>query len=249
DAVLPRTGRGGDEAERVSRSGPMFRLNRDPSPRHDSRPDARCYDPAPPSWRPARSPRSGPSGRVHPLLTCIASVALPQEGPVPAVAAPADCCARKTRARDPSAPLPKDRKSALLRAVAERIRRGDALLYGEAPLESLPRKIAALPADAPVQQVFPLRFALGDALLSNGDVERPIQQSEECRKLAVAAHDEESVADVTRWIALAWLRLGERQNCITNHNSESCILPLTAAAQHVDRRGSERAIAELESAL
>jgi hypothetical protein len=137
----------------------------------------------------------------------------------------------------------------LLRALGEKIRHGDAPLYGEGALETLPVRIAALPKEAPVQEVFPLRFALGDALLSHGDLEAAIGQFEECRKLAVAAHDAESAADVTRWIALAWLRLGERQNCVANHNTESCILPLSAAARHVDRRGSEKAIAELEPML
>jgi hypothetical protein len=159
------------------------------------------------------------------------------------------CCARKTRGRDASLPLATDRKSALLRALGEKIRHGDAPLYGEGALESLPVRIAALRPDAPVAQVFPLRFALADALLSHGDLEAAIRQFEECRKLSVAAKDAESAADVTRWIALAWLRLGERQNCVANHNAESCILPLSVAARHADRRGSERAIAELEPVL
>jgi hypothetical protein len=159
------------------------------------------------------------------------------------------CCGRKTRAHDASLPFPTDRKSALLRALGEKIRHGDAPLYGEGALASLPGRIAALPPDAPVAQVFPLRFALADALLSHGDLEAAIRQFEECRKLSVAAKDPESAAEVTRWIALAWLRLGERQNCVSNHNAESCILPLSPAARHVDRRGSERAIAELEPVL
>ena len=179
------------------------------------------------------------------------AAALHQASPTPAPAAATSetCCGRKTRARDASGPLPTDRKSVLLRALGEKIRRSDAPLYGEGALASLPDRIAALPADAPVQQLFPLRFALADALLSQGHLDRAIEQLEECRKLANAAHDPESAADVTRWIALAWLRLGERQNCVANHNPESCVLPLSAAARHVDQRGSERAIAELESLL
>jgi len=133
------------------------------------------------------------------------AAALHQASPTPAPAAATSetCCGRKTRARDASGPLPTDRKSVLLRALGEKIRRSDAPLYGEGALASLPDRIAALPADAPVQQLFPLRFALADALLSQGHLDRAIEQLEECRKLANAAHDPESAADVTHWVALA----------------------------------------------
>ena len=47
---------------------------------------------------------------------------------------------------------------------------------------------------------------------------------------------------VAELLALAYLRLGEVTNCLNNHNSYSCILPLNDKALHVDESGSEKAI-------
>jgi hypothetical protein len=43
--------------------------------------------------------------------------------------------------------------------------------------------------------------------------------------------------------ALAMLRLGEQENCLLNHNAESCLFPLRPAAYHQLPRGSRGAIA------
>lgn len=43
-------------------------------------------------------------------------------------------------------------------------------------------------------------------------------------------------------LAVAYLRHGENENCVTNHNSESCIVPLKGNAIHRKRDGSEQAM-------
>jgi hypothetical protein len=43
-------------------------------------------------------------------------------------------------------------------------------------------------------------------------------------------------------LALAYLRLGENNNCQNNHNEYSCILPLENEAQHIEKEGSKKAI-------
>lgn len=48
-----------------------------------------------------------------------------------------------------------------------------------------------------------------------------------------------------RWLAgkgITYMRLGEIQNCIAYHNSESCIMPFAKVAQHRDRNGVDNAI-------
>ena len=188
------------------------------------------------------------------LLATALLGALAQESATGGGAGPGDasgdsCCARRTRARDPGAPLPDDRKSKLLRAIGERVVAGDALLYGEGPLRTLPQEIARLPGDAGPDQVVPLRRALGDALLIHGDLEEARAQFEECRRLAVAASEPELAAEMSRWLAICWLRQGERDNCVARHGPDSCILPFRADAVHVRREGSERAVALLEPLL
>ncbi len=48
---------------------------------------------------------------------------------------------------------------------------------------------------------------------------------------------------VTRDLALSYLRMGERRNCIHNHSSESCIFPISHKGVHADKSPSMKAIA------
>ena len=43
-------------------------------------------------------------------------------------------------------------------------------------------------------------------------------------------------------LAVAYMRLGERTNCIRNHSAESCIFPISGGGVHHDKTGSEKAI-------
>jgi hypothetical protein len=49
-------------------------------------------------------------------------------------------------------------------------------------------------------------------------------------------------------MAIAYLRSGERTNCIHNHSAESCIFPISKGGEHHDKTGSEKAI-ELYKAI
>jgi hypothetical protein len=50
-------------------------------------------------------------------------------------------------------------------------------------------------------------------------------------------------------LALSYLRLGERSNCVMDHASASCIMPIAGLGIHHDDRGSRKAIALYESIL
>jgi hypothetical protein len=49
--------------------------------------------------------------------------------------------------------------------------------------------------------------------------------------------------------AVAWLRLGEQENCLTNHTIESCLLPIQAGGVHQLQRGSREAVKIFEEVL
>jgi hypothetical protein len=40
---------------------------------------------------------------------------------------------------------------------------------------------------------------------------------------------------------LAWMRLGERENCVAHHTVDSCLAPIRQGGWHVERRGAEAA--------
>lgn len=50
-------------------------------------------------------------------------------------------------------------------------------------------------------------------------------------------------------LAIAYLRLGEQQNCLTNPSADVCILPLSGEARHKDEEGARKAIALYQQIL
>jgi len=52
----------------------------------------------------------------------------------------------------------------------------------------------------------------------------------------------QTMLEVKKLLALAALRLGEQENCILNHTSASCILPIAEAGQHQKTEGSAMAM-------
>jgi hypothetical protein len=54
---------------------------------------------------------------------------------------------------------------------------------------------------------------------------------------------------VARYLAVAYLRLGEQQNCILNHSADSCLLPIRDKGVHRLRYGSREAIKALQEIL
>ena len=44
------------------------------------------------------------------------------------------------------------------------------------------------------------------------------------------------------YLGLAWMRWGETENCVTRHNSDSCLFPIHGGGIHTKQEGSRRAI-------
>ncbi|MDA1053389.1 MAG: CRTAC1 family protein [Planctomycetota bacterium] len=51
------------------------------------------------------------------------------------------------------------------------------------------------------------------------------------------------------FLAVAWLRLGETENCCARHGSDSCILPIRGGGVHADEQGSRQAIKYFQQVL
>lgn len=50
-------------------------------------------------------------------------------------------------------------------------------------------------------------------------------------------------------LGVAWLRRGELENCLHNHNAETCIFPLSKAAEHKLAEGAEHAVKHFKKHL
>ncbi len=89
-----------------------------------------------------------------------------------------------------------------------------------------------------------LRFRLATQLLRAGRTEEAIAGLEALQRAAGggAKLDAASRAQLQRLLAVAYLRLGEQENCIANHGVDSCLLPIQGDGVHVLPHGSRMAL-------
>ena len=79
---------------------------------------------------------------------------------------------------------------------------------------------------------------------------RPLIDSNPCWKSIGEQENAKVRRDrIERVLAIAYLRLGEQENCIDHHHAASCLVPIQASGQHQEREGSEKAMALYASLL
>jgi len=109
-----------------------------------------------------------------------------------------------------------------------------------------------LQAKPDLEHELKIRQALAECDLRAGDSGDAIEQLETIRRLgrengiAFKADFEKDIRDS---LGLAYLRLGEQENCLTNHGQDSCLLPLQRGGVHTQRRGAKGAVREFSAAL
>ncbi len=163
-----------------------------------------------------------------------------QEAP-PAPESP-PCC-RGAAPLDPNEPRPTDRKSLLLREIGQRILESNAPFLGEGGLATLDRQIEQFTAGGTVPSGSSMHFVKrGGERLMVGRIDDAIADFGIALEEARTRNDVVSTNVLLGRLGLAWMRLGERRNCVANHNQDSCLLPLKDGAIHVDRVGSENAV-------
>lgn len=88
--------------------------------------------------------------------------------------------------------------------------------------------------------------------LNSGNTEKAILDIEAFKKERMAQRKPLNAQDQSyfnRLLAVSYIRLGEQENCIINHSSASCILPISNSGVHTKTNGSEKAIEVLEDML
>ncbi|HXJ61016.1 MAG TPA: CRTAC1 family protein, partial [Verrucomicrobiae bacterium] len=92
---------------------------------------------------------------------------------------------------------------------------------------------------------FDLRLELALELLRAGDATAATQELARIQAVLPGLPPEkreESAWLVARFTGQAYLRLGEQENCIAMHTSESCLVPIGQGGMHEDQTGSRTAI-------
>lgn len=86
------------------------------------------------------------------------------------------------------------------------------------------------------------RIRAGDTRAGIADLERLLEIVESDRVPAT----EEFIFMLHDQLGIAWLRLGEQENCLENHTTDSCLLPIRKNGVHTLDEGSRRAIEHYE---
>jgi len=110
-------------------------------------------------------------------------------------------------------------------------------------------KIAATTAPA---ELLALQLPYAGALLNNGQSEDALKEMEKYEQMLQASGrspppEEERLLLLNK--AICSLRLGEQENCLANHNADSCLLPIQGGGIHKLPRGSRLAVKYLTELL
>ena len=147
-------------------------------------------------------------------------------------------------AADPYQTPGTQRMAEQLAALATHANAEDNIYLSQHRVDWLRRQPA--PED-PVQQLSQ-QVELAKELLRAGSSAEAATLFEQVRGQA-AAHRFRTKPSLEEMIALAYLRLGEQQNCIDEHNLASCLLPIAAEGVHKVQDGSRAAIAYYRTIL
>lgn len=97
-----------------------------------------------------------------------------------------------------------------------------------------------------------MRANMAIELLNAGESQQAIDAFEsvmQANAQSTTGFNEHYQSNLRHYLALSYLRVGEQENCLTNHNTASCILPIELGGVHRQQRGSRRAIEILEEQL
>ncbi|MEE3234770.1 MAG: CRTAC1 family protein [Candidatus Latescibacterota bacterium] len=106
------------------------------------------------------------------------------------------------------------------------------------------RRVAVYKAESeprdPVSQIS-FRIRLAKELLQSGYNDEAIRLFEESI-IRAPKYGIKTRPTLKEYLALSYLRLGEQQNCVENHNSESCLFPINGGGIHFIGDGARNAV-------
>jgi FG-GAP-like repeat/ASPIC and UnbV len=94
-----------------------------------------------------------------------------------------------------------------------------------------------------------IRLQMAIELLGAGFSEAAIDDLEALRAHSAGRLPASFAKQVAEWLGLAYLRLGEQQNCLQNHGQKSCVFPIRPGGVHHLTRGAEGAVREFTAIL
>jgi hypothetical protein len=125
------------------------------------------------------------------------------------------------------------------------------VFFGNRTIEKEENDLRLLPSDR-YDLRFKLLFHLGRRHLWLGNTNTAIDRLHESLSIAennVWQDSSDAQSNATYQLGLAYLRLGENENCVHCNNGESCLLPIRNAGVHTERNGSRQATSYFQAFL
>ncbi len=95
-----------------------------------------------------------------------------------------------------------------------------------------------------------VRQQLATEQLRTGDADAALHSLDRAFALAQQVHlPAAPMRDLLHLRAIAWLRLGETENCLAHHGQHSCVFPIRAGGVHTLPRGAQGAVRDLTTLL
>jgi tetratricopeptide (TPR) repeat protein len=134
---------------------------------------------------------------------------------------------------------------ALLAEIAEKAIDGDDEFFGRAVPLALEAELDDLDANSAVGRRLQLNFQLGWHYLRLGEVDDAVEHYLAAdRLLSQVRHrvPAEQVSQLAYDLGVAYMRMGEIQNCAVMHNADRCLMPIREGGVHQLREGSRNAV-------
>jgi hypothetical protein len=125
--------------------------------------------------------------------------------------------------------------------------------YGH-PAEQLKILRARIATTTDLDKLVELRRQLVEVILETGDAEQALRENEGIIQLLTekepaALREPATFSDLLTASAICYLRMGEQENCLLNHNADSCLFPIRGGGVHKLQRGSRGAVEVLTKLL
>jgi len=146
-------------------------------------------------------------------------------------------------------PASTQRMAALLQQIT---RDADPLRNPYRSIEQLPLLRAQIARTTEFGPLMDLRMQLVQHLLQAGQPDEALRENEDLlrvMKQAGSGQEDKFLPQLLTTSALCYLRMGEQENCLLNHNADSCLFPIQGGGVHTLQRGSRGAVAVLTELL
>lgn len=136
------------------------------------------------------------------------------------------------------------RMAALVQQIT---READPMRNAYRSTEQVPLLRAVIARTTDPEKVLALKTQLVQQLLNTGQADAALKENEEIIRQwrLYAPKDNKFMPEFMATSALCYLRMGEQENCLLNHNADSCLFPIEGGGVHQLQRGSRGAVTTL----